>query len=496
MQTLSRKEASPLSTAAYAVLAVLAVLARVFWWRAGIRFDIGPVLGYWQFLDPTQLASRPFEALLNLHAQPPALNALAAAGLGLLGWRAESLFALLFAASGVVANVASFHVARSWSGRTSLAAAVFALSLASPDAILYENLFFTTQPVLCALALSAAALERYLGSRRLRWYAVYGALLLLTLSTRSMYGTAWMAVGLAIPFAATRPHRREVATAAALLGASLLWPLKNGLLFGSWGSSSWMGMNFYNTVYLQSFSTGELEASVAGPPLRRVRPPGSTSLVGDIKPFSPPESYVPFLRLRPTGIPVLDAPHKPNGFPNYNWIGYVEVSSEYLRDYARVVSENPGILVRVFRSSLGYFVRPAFESPSFPLLPTSASNLTAARPVLDVVRRTIVLAWPGGTPISFRPFSLLALALLLLCLAGLPVLAATSLHAGDPLAPLALFVLWNVAYVTLVGNLFESLENMRFRLEIEPLMLIAAAALASAAFESRHRTSKKRGPPV
>jgi hypothetical protein len=81
-------------------------------------------------------------------------------------------------------------------------------------------------------------------------------------------------------------------------------------------------------------------------------------------------------------------------------------------------------------------------------------------------------------------------ALVLSCAVGLSVLAVSGIRQGEPLGVLAFFVLWNVAYVSVVGNLFENFENMRFRLEVEPLMLIAAAGLCGVAA----RTWRRRRP--
>jgi hypothetical protein len=479
--------AAPLPASAYAAVALVALLARIVWRSLGVRFDAGPLFVYWQFLDPAQLLSRPFEALLNLHSQPPALNVLAAVGLALFGSHVATFFGVLYAASGVAANVASFHLAYVWSGRRSLASAVLLVGLASPDAVLFENLFFTTHPVLVSLVLSAACLERLLRTGRLRWFVLYGVLLLATSATRSMYGTPWTAACLAVPFFFLPLRRRTLVTGLVILAAALLWPMKNGLLFGSWRSSSWMGMNFFNAVYNQSYTVAELEAAFPGAPARRVRPPGSSSPFGDVKPFAAAEVYAPFLNLRATGVPVLDALRRTNGATNYNWIGYIAVSNEYLREYERVLSRNPGLLATVLRSSLASYVRPASDNLALLLTPVSASNVAALRPALALLRMDFAVRVPGRVRFLVRPACILIGALVLLVLGGLPVLAFVDSRRRDAAAGLALFVLWNTAYVTVVGNLFENLENMRFRLEIEPLLLIAAAALVAAAWRTPPR---------
>jgi hypothetical protein len=65
-------------------------------------------------------------------------------------------------------------------------------------------------------------------------------------------------------------------------------------------------------------------------------------------------------------------------------------------------------------------------------------------------------------------------------LAVFPLLVVLEAKARSPRAPLLFFLFLNVAYVAVVGNLFENFENMRFRLEVEPLMLLSAAALIPA----------------
>jgi hypothetical protein len=179
-----------------------------------------------------------------------------------------------------------------------------------------------------------------------------------------------------------------------------------------------------------------------------------------------------------------------NGATNYNWLGYISVSDEYRRDYQRIVIRDPGVLARVFRSSTESFLRPASETAALVVTRASAANLAVVRPVQALVPRTFSLRLPGRPPVAIRLVSVMLAALVLACGAGLPALAVSGIRRGEPRGVLALFVLWNVAYVSVVGNLFENFENMRFRLEVEPLMLIAAAGLCGAAA----RTWRRRRP--
>ena len=241
----------------------------------------------------------------------------------------------------------------------------------------------------------------------------------------------------------------------------------------------------YNAVYNQQYDDLEMEALYAGRALPPRHPDGAESILAAVRPFNSPQVYLAALgNQKPDwlpAVPVLDNIERQSGNINFNhWI-YLQTSQVYAEDYRKVIRKQPMILARTFVSSMGYYFRPATHNDVLQLTPVSANNLQVLAPLDTVYRRTLYGQW---TSICFT----LVLGTLVLFI-GVPF----SLHQKT--GPLAIRVFlvfaWiNVGYVFVVGNLFENYENMRFRFETEPLLLLGLVALAAVAAKTNRKGSK------
>jgi hypothetical protein len=207
----------------------------------------------WQLMDPELLQGRLRETLWNLHAQPPLMNLWA--GLALKLERAgivtsqQSLLALQLVMGACVA----------WGvGRLARV-----LVRSRPTRLVAVGLV-VFHPVLCAmtfhygyslheafaLTFIPLALAAYLKRPRARGLAALGALVVFLAMTRSLFHFAWglamIGLALAAAWRAWRrpPSWREWATVVACGVALMAWPVKNKVVFGFLGSSSWQGYNF------------------------------------------------------------------------------------------------------------------------------------------------------------------------------------------------------------------------------------------------------------
>jgi len=455
--------------------ALTAVAIRLTMVMIGVRFDFFTASAYWQFLDLELLQSQPWSSLNYLHAQPPLMNLVTAAALQFgTTWAARILHAMSFGI-GIVLCLVVFDLTRRWF-RQPIIAWLCGLWVAfNPAYIIYDHNYFYTSPVACLLVVAARSLWRFFRTDRAVDYLGYAVALLLMVLTRSLYQPVWLAVNLVWPLLIRRPSRELVVIASGCVVLSLMWPAKNAIVFGVFSASSWSGMNMYNAIYKQSYDEAEMAEFYAGRGLPPRRPDGAESVLASIRPFNHPEVYLEVLgKRKPTGQPAataLDATLRSGNYINFNhWI-YIRASKVYAEDYRTVIRKQPTMLVRTFVSSLGYYFRPATHNHVLRLTPDSANNLQVMSPLDAVFRRTFYGQWTSVC------FTLIAGTMVLF--AGVPL---TLRRRSAPLALRAFLVFaWmNVGYVFLIGNLFENYENMRFRFETEPLLLLGLIALAAA----------------
>jgi hypothetical protein len=224
---------------------------------------------------------------------------------------------------------------------------------------LFENCATYEYPVLLFLLLSALALARLCESLASRWaLAFFGCLLVLVL-VRNVFNIVYLlavAVGLLwfLP-AGRRAILIGVLPAVLITGAIYV---KNGLLFGRFTSSTWMGMTMGMTT------TNQLTDEEAADLVKR----GIVSPLAEIAPFSELSAYDPYIHRPPkTGIPVLDQDETSTGHPNFNNLAYLQVHDQYMADSIAIWRYYPipylrSVLIACFSyfrpaSDLGYFNR-------------------------------------------------------------------------------------------------------------------------------------------
>jgi hypothetical protein len=477
-----------------AVFLGVSLLARIGYWALGVRFDFEPVSWYWQFLDPEVLTEAWGASLVHLHSQPPLLNGITGLGLIAFGAAAPAVFQALFWALGIAFDGMFFSLSLRLLPSRVAAWIVGLLVLLNPAQAVYENNYFYTHPVQVLLVAALFSLERSLTTRRLVWLATYGLCLLTVVSTRSMFHPVWLAAGLAIPLLGPFRSRRAWAVSAAVLVLGLAWPLKNWLVFDAFTSSSWAGMNLYNTVYNQSYTAEEMRAYYAHERVPLRRPPGSRSVIGDRRPFAPPAAYERYFEVEPRGVAALDRTHKASGHVNFNHAIYLPVSDTNLDDYWAVVAARPTILWTVFRSSLGFYFRPATDYPVLDLSVVSRANLRAVETVDRWYKRLVY--WQvsdprenASAPAVLPYLSWFVVFATVLVAVGMPILLRVAFRGGDRVRVLmGVYLYGTLAYVFVVGNLFENYENMRFRFETEPLLWSALVLMAALMLQRQRGT--------
>jgi len=474
---------SALAVAAYLLAAALAA-------AVGFRFWVPWAVV--QLLDAGELQRAPVRALLALHAQPPALNAVAAAALHLgaaLGCRPETLLSILFFVLAGLVVILLAHLVAGLTGSPWLAMAAVLLTVADPGLHVYRTVYFYELPLAALLLAGLAAAWRFLrdgGERYLLLFVVaIGGMSL----TSSLYHPLWaagMLALLALGRARLAPGRlsrgawlRSAVVLALFLG---VWPLKNALLFGAPVTSSWVGYNLSRGTPVQQpalwsyFKTGAVPATMREE-WRRTAPA--------------------FL----LDAPVLVAPAKRDGNRNWNHYAFLLTYRELEREALAWRLRHAGEWLRQALANYLLWGRATYldsywevaRGPDHPiykryarwherlLFPDLRGAVVRLTPSARVHGSTVV--WGGPAPYTL--FAVVSLPFLLI---GLAVLLPRRLRRG-PDAWIALLAATALLWVLVVPCLTDGTEGNRMRYPVSPCVLLLVAWTGAAAWRSRSRPS-------
>jgi hypothetical protein len=442
-----------------AVAAAFAV-TRLAAYAAGVRFDARKLTDGTQLADVDLLHHHLAETVWWLHGQPPLYNLFLGVVLKVGGSHAAGLFQALQLALGLAGALLLALLLERIGLRPWLAAALAAVAAATPPALLYEAMLFYDQwsvvALTAALLLFVVLLERPTAGRALGFFAVCALLVL----TRTVFHPLWLVVVLGLALAAAWPQRRAILVGAALPVALVALVVgKNAVQFGVPGTSSWLGVGLARLV-LHDVPHADLEQLAAR---------GRVGRVALVRPFSPLASYRDLVPPhRPTGHAVLDEEWKRGGNPNWFNLDAVAISRDYLHADEQLVRARPG--------DVAVSVKRAFE---FFFQPESASGaLNDNRAALGAWDRTFSLVVLGSTPYGNR-VGFFAAAAFLLAFAWGAAAVVTALRGRATRETWLLVFAWTLVLLLGVGaNLAESGENYRFRLVLDPVLLVVVVLAA------------------
>jgi hypothetical protein len=467
----------------------LHVISRVFLVRAGVRFDASSLPWYWQFIDPALLRTDFWRSVFYLHSQPPLFNAFLGLGLHVSADHTTAFFRYAYIGLGLVFHVALYALLRCCGAPRLGAAAAALLFLVSPAALLYENWLFYSYPLAVGLCVLPVLVYRYVaGLRTVDAVALFTVIAALAL-TRSVLHLAWCVALLAIVVAAIPQgaRRRTLAAASVPLACVLALYVKNAVVFGEFGPSSWLGMNLAKlTVDERAIDRAEREALIRD---------GTLSPIARIDTFSPLDRYPVSSPRSCCDVPVLTQTTKAANVPNFNHAAYVKISRQYLRDSIALIRARPSIYLRSVGRSFAIFALPASD------FWTLTQNREAIRRwdalwsfCLNGAIGPLLVANP--TPITSDPFTPRTVAYAAEhaaygWMALLAITVAISLKRGirwvrgggvlpSARGAMLLVIAFTIVFAVTVGNLFEMAENNRFRFMLDALVwAVPIGALAS-----------------
>ena len=448
----------------------LFALVHAGYWLLGVRYDMSTLDWYQQFLDPALLKTRLLESLFYLHSQPPIYNLFLGLVLKAAPGRELVVFQAISVAWGLIFYLTIFGLLICLGARRLLAFGLSAVFMASPSFILYEHWLFYTFPLSLVVTLAALVLLMALRQGKVWQWMGFATALFLASGIHSLFHLAYLVVAIAaIAWLHGRDRKKIILTALIPLVFMLAIYGKNLALFGKFTTSTWMGMNFWGMT-ARNMHIAERRQLAAN---------GEISRVSLLDRFADPEFYSAAYFEIPgyEGIPALRQLKKQTGASNYNHLGYIALSDQYMADALYVLRNYPQtLLVGSLRAWFAYF-----RSSSDNLFLSSA-NRASAGPIVAIYdtlffgKLPLDLAHIPGLPIYTESRGHY---LYLFLLAGLPLLVLCGLRAAwrgrllgsafDPAGRITLlFLCFNILYVALLGNALEVGENNRFRFVTDP----------------------------
>jgi hypothetical protein len=251
--------------------------------------------------------------------------------------------------------------------------------------------------------------------------------------------------------------------------------LKNWIEFGSFSSSSWLGMNLARLA-VESVPRTERE---------QLERQGTISAVSLVPPFSFLKKYPaalrhPELRDRRGGVghPVLTSPVKSTRAVNLNHLAYIEISKLYRTDALTLIRRDPARYLNSMANGWLLFTLPPSE---YSFLERNRERLsswdeiwnTAIYGVASAFRTDVVAPDLNDREylqyrVSYFWVGLTLVSLVLAIYRGLKDISRGEPGHGLCLLYLALTFL----YASVAGNALDYRENNRMRFMIEPMIAV------------------------
>lgn len=470
------------------LLILLSIVFRVIFSLNGGSFVARPLNFAMQYLDPVLLKEDLLRSLFYLHSQPPLFNLLL--GLVLKVSPDPGLsYELLFKTMGLLIPLLLYDILIVLGTGYLAAGMVSIVFMLNPTLILYEHLLYYTHVETFLVLLAICCLAHWGAGRNTAALVLFWSALLCLSLVRSLFHPVFFLVlalvlaGYLYRFMREQERARRFFFAAVVI---VLLPLaalciKNRLVFGFFGTSSWDGMSLWNKV--NGYSAEELDA------LHRSGIISSRALEADLEPFKPITRY-PGLEAEAAvrcHHPADCTAWKSTGKPNFNHIGYVLLSQQLWQDAGALIRRNPARFA--FYTAGSYSLTLWYSSDSVHAL--FEKNLQAVGPLEKLYR----YLWFGFLGVQNRHTDskiwlytgFVTMLYLLLYGAACANLVRPGGQQFRTVCLVCLFCLAVHVYTLLVSSVIEFGENNRFRAPVDAALLVLAAGSLRLWWRSKQR---------
>ncbi|MEI9942615.1 MAG: hypothetical protein WDN26_00170 [Chitinophagaceae bacterium] len=439
------------------LIIIIFIISRIALTFFDISLDYTAIFRNWQYLDVYTLQHNLLRGVWYDHTQPPVFNLFLGLVLKLTGSYAPIAFSLIFKLFTLVNTLLLYCILKKTIQHTYIPIILALLYLLSPASIIFENELFYTSFISFWFLLSCYFL---LGFReKINWKNSGGFFLcLLVISlTRSMYHIAWQLI---LSIIVLIYYRKEIGL-SKLVAASLIailltgsWYVKNYIIFNTFSTSTWAGMNIARNVFHDA-------------------PITDSSRIETIEPFSKISAYKSYIPAgyenKYAGLNDRDLllEMKNDSFINEKHVGYIEVSNKYMAAIKQEIKSHPlGYIKNVVQSGITFFA----PATRYPTTEYQAKKIK----YYDVLYSFNISHFASGkqqrrialTVSAFPKFIIYLLVFFLVVRDMIRKRRINILH---------FFILAIILYIFFISSFFEHYENMRFRYEAEPLFLVLAA---------------------
>jgi hypothetical protein len=451
------------SIAPPAFVALAIIISRLWYIRAGIRFDNTPPRYYYQFIDLELLKNRLLESLWYLHGQPPLFNFIT--GLFYQRFSPQSkIFQLLFLALGLALGLILYWLGLRLGLKRWVSALLAAWFMVSPATVLYENLYFYTYPIAFILVFSALMLGKFLETENFWWGFGFFSLIASLCLTWALFHVFWMLALIALVGMFYRNWRRLVMISLIPLLVVSGWYAKNYFMFDTFGVSTWAGMNLSHVTFLSPLTPQSTRDELIKQ--------GELSAYPVTEAFRSVDDYQGFMPVPPPrGIPVLDEPLKSTEAVNFNHAFYIDLSELMFRDAIDFIGNHPGLYLASVKQGFSIY----FHSSSDYLLLKDKPT-----PQLESWWDRIFygqLSDYGGDysnrwkndPVYVGWWLVAAYAAAVIY--GLKTFTARG-ESNRIFTAVVTFMTFTILYFTVMANFLDLGENNRFRFALDPFVLL------------------------
>jgi hypothetical protein len=426
------------------MIILLFILTRVYLYQyLGIEFGYN-LDGLIQYLDVNWLRHNLFQSILYLHSQPPLFNLLIGVFEKYFPDYSKDIVQFIFLVTSLITNLALFKILIRLNIDFYLSFLLTIIYLITPATILYENLFFYTHIIIFFLTLSCYFLLSFIQNKKLKDIFLFSFLLSLCVLTTSFFHIIWFfAIITALIF--LYPRDKIVILKSVLIPVTLIVIVivKNYLIFGNLNLSSWLGMNL-SRITVNELNPSEKKILIKDSKLNEL---------AKFKPFPEIDSIENIMELKTlnkTGIGVLDDKKKKSGHTNYNNILYIKASKLIFKDDIYIITHYPAVYLEgVLKAFHLYFKSPTKYNMLEP-------NIYKIWQLNSFYNRFIYGTLDSG---GFGFLSFIFINLMII----ISIVIIFNRKIEKSIKVILMFLIFNILYVMLLGNLLEFGENNRFR---------------------------------
>ncbi len=339
----------------YIVIFIFFTFLNILYFLTGGKFYFEHINYFWQFLDVKYLKNDLLRGIFYLHIQPPFFNLFT----GLLlknPFLPPSFLALFcFLVIGFFTVLLFYKILILLEVGENISLIFSLIFLLNPSFLMYETFYFYTLPVIFLLILSLYLLIKFFESERIIFLDLFLFSFLVLSLIRSIFHVIFFTIFFLIFFNFESSKRKKIYKRIGItIFVLFLFYLKNFLLFNTFSTSSWFGMNFAKVFVLYSAKEERIKAMKEN----------DGCIFYIIHPFSPPSSYPRKYLVLPDKykcIPELSEKNKTCGWAiNFNYFPYIKLSKAYMEKYFRAVFLYPRWYLRGVLKSFDFFLTPAY----------------------------------------------------------------------------------------------------------------------------------------